>query len=152
MKTIYDILKEFRDEFFSEKYKGIRFERLMRAWLKTDPRYTGLFETVWLWEEFPFRDELGGTDTGIDLVARTYSGDYWAIQCKCYAEDTVIDKSSVDSFLATSSRTFNTIKQLLPIACGLQQPIIGVVMQKKLFRIRIPLYLASTYMTLTTLL
>ena len=69
MKTIYDILKEFRDESFSEKYKGIRFERLMRAWLKTDPRYTGLFETVWLWEEFPFRDELGGTDTGIDLVA-----------------------------------------------------------------------------------
>jgi len=107
MKTIYDILKEFRDEFFSEKYKGIRFERLMRAWLKTDPRYTGLFETVWLWGEFPFRDELGGIDTGIDLVARTYSGDYWAIQCKCYAEDTVIDKSSVDSFLATSSRTFN---------------------------------------------
>lgn len=107
MKTIYDILKEFRDESFSEKYKGIRFERLMRAWLKTDPRYTDLFETVWLWEEFPFRDELGGTDTGIDLVARTYSGDYWAIQCKCYAEDTVIDKSSVDSFLATSSRTFN---------------------------------------------
>lgn len=107
MKTIYDILKEFRNESFSEKYKGIRFERLMRAWLKTDPRYTGLFETVWLWEEFPFRNELGGTDTGIDLVARTYSGDYWAIQCKCYAEDTVIDKSSVDSFLATSSRTFN---------------------------------------------
>ena len=107
MKTIYDILKEFRDEFFSEKYKGIRFERLMRAWLKTDPRYTGLFETVWLWGEFPFRDELGGIDTGIDLVARTYSGDCWAIQCKCYAEDTVIDKSSVDSFLATSSRTFN---------------------------------------------
>ena len=107
MKTIYDILKEFRDESFSEKYKGIRFERLMRAWLKTDPRYTDLFETVWLWEEFPFRDELGRTDTGIDLVARTYSGDYWAIQCKCYAEDTVIGKSSVDSFLATSSRTFN---------------------------------------------
>lgn len=107
MKTIYDILKEFRDESFSEKYKGIRFERLMRAWLKTDPRYTDLFETVWLWEEFPFRDELGGTDTGIDLVARTYSGDYWAVQCKCYAEDMVIDKSSVDSFLATSSRTFN---------------------------------------------
>ena len=107
MKTIYDILKEFRDESFSEKYKGIRFERLMRAWLKTDPRYTDLFETVWLWEEFPFRDELGRTDTGIDLVARTYSGDYWTVQCKCYAEDTVIDKSSVDSFLATSSRTFN---------------------------------------------
>ena len=33
-------------------------------------------------------------------------GDYWAIQCKCYAEDATIDKPAVDSFLATSSRTF----------------------------------------------
>lgn len=39
-------------------------------------------------------------------MAKTHEGDYWAIQCKCYAEDTVIDKAAVDSFLATSSRTF----------------------------------------------
>lgn len=61
---------------------------------------------VWLWEEFPGRKDFGGTDTGIDLVAKTEMGDYWAIQCKCYAEDATIDKPAVDSFLATSSRTF----------------------------------------------
>lgn len=33
-------------------------------------------------------------------------GDYWAIQCKCYAENSVIDKPAVDSFLAISSRKF----------------------------------------------
>lgn len=106
MNTIYDILSHFRATSFTEKEKGTQFERLMRAWLKTDARYAHLFEHVWLWEEFPSRKDFGGQDTGIDLVAKTHEGDYWAIQCKCYAENTVIDKPAVDSFLATSSRTF----------------------------------------------
>ena len=100
-----EILHKFRTESFTEKEKGTKFERLMRSWLLTDPRYNEL-EKVWLWEEFPGRKDFGGTDTGIDLVAKTEMGDYWAIQCKCYAEDTAIDKPAVDSFLATSSRTF----------------------------------------------
>ena len=100
-----EILHKFRAESFTEKEKGTKFERLMRSWLLTDPRYNEL-EKVWLWEEFPGRKDFGGTDTGIDLVAKTEMGDYWAIQCKCYAADTVIDKPAVDSFLATSSRTF----------------------------------------------
>jgi len=77
----------------------------MKMWFLTDPRYSEL-EKVWLWEEFPARKDFGGKDLGIDLVARTEYGDYWAIQCKCYAEDTVIDKGAVDSFLANASRTF----------------------------------------------
>lgn len=100
-----EILHKFRTESFTEKEKGTRFERLMRSWLLTDPRYNEL-EKVWLWEDFPGRKDFGGSDTGIDLVARTELGDYWAIQCKCYAEDAVIDKPAVDSFLATSSRKF----------------------------------------------
>lgn len=106
MNSIKDILTHFRNKSFTEKNKGTQFEHLMRAWLRTDARYANLFETVWLWEEFPSRSDFGGKDTGIDLVAKTHTSDYWAIQCKCYAEDTVIDKPSVDSFLATSSRTF----------------------------------------------
>ena len=39
-------------------------------------------------------------------MARTETGDYWAIQCKCYAEDAQISKGAVDSFLANASRTF----------------------------------------------
>ena len=100
-----EILHKFRTESFTEKEKGTKFERLMRSWLLTDPRYNEL-EKVWLWEEFLGRKDFGGTDTGIDLVAKTEMGDYWAIQCKCYAEDATIDKPAVDSFLATSSRTF----------------------------------------------
>lgn len=100
-----EILHIFRTESFTEREKGTKFERLMRSWLLTDPRNNEL-EKVWLWEDFPGRKDFGGTDTGIDLVAKTEMGDYWAIQCKCYAEDAVIDKPAVDSFLATSSRTF----------------------------------------------
>lgn len=49
---------------------------------------------------------MGGNDTGIDLVALTHEGDYWAIQCKCYQESATIDKPAVDSFLSTSSKEF----------------------------------------------
>ena len=100
------ILEKFRKISFSERDKGDRFERLMQAYLKTDPKYAYLFKEVWLWNEFPQKDQLGGKDTGIDLVTLTHEGEYWAIQCKFYDEKTTIDKKSVDSFLSTSSREF----------------------------------------------
>lgn len=101
-----DVLNRFRKAAFSERDKGDRFERLMQAWLATDPQYAYRFRNIWLWNEFPARNDFGGKDTGIDLVALTNEGDYWAIQCKCYQEDSVIDKQEVDSFLSTSSREF----------------------------------------------
>lgn len=100
------ILDKYRKISFTEKDKGTRFERLMQAYLQTDPKYAYKFKHVWLWNDFPGRNDLGGTDTGIDLVALTHEDDYWAIQCKCFQETTVIDKGAVDSFLATSSRKF----------------------------------------------
>ena len=102
---INDILTEIRQKSLTEKEKGTDFERLMKLWFLTDPRYANL-QQVWLWEEFPARKDFGGKDLGIDLVARTETGDYWAIQCKCYAEDAQISKGAVDSFLANASRTF----------------------------------------------
>lgn len=100
------ILEKYRKISFSERDKGARFERLMQAYLLTDPQYAYRFKKVWLWDEFPGKNDLGGGDTGIDLVALTIDGDYWAIQCKCYQETSLIDKPAVDSFLSTSSRTF----------------------------------------------
>lgn len=104
--TFNTILTKYRKISFSEKDKGERFERLMKAYLLTDPKYAYKFKKVWLWAEFPGRKDLGGGDTGIDLVALTNEGDYWAIQCKCYQESSTIDKPAVDSFLSTSSRHF----------------------------------------------
>ena len=104
--TFQDILAKYRAVSFSERDKGDRFERLMQAFLQTVPWYAGTFRHVWLWREFPYKQNLGGKDTGIDLVAQTVEGDFWAIQCKCYAATAGIDKPAVDSFLATSSKQF----------------------------------------------
>lgn len=104
--TFNQLLDKYRKISFSERDKGERFERLMQAYLKTDPKYADRFKKVWMWNEFPYRKDLGGSDTGIDLVAQTVEGDYWAIQCKCYQESAVINKPEVDSFLSSSSRQF----------------------------------------------
>lgn len=106
MTNFTQILNKFRKESFSEREKGYKFEKLIKAWFKTDSRYSNKLSEVWLWEEFPAKKDFGGKDLGIDLVAKTDLGDYWAIQCKCYDEKAVINKEDVDSFLATSSRTF----------------------------------------------
>lgn len=104
--NIYDILAKIRQLSVTERQKGAVFEKLMQRWLKSDPRYCHILKDVWMWEEFPAKAEFGGKDTGIDLVARTEEGEYWAIQCKCYDENAIIDKPAVDSFLSTSSKTF----------------------------------------------
>jgi predicted helicase len=70
----------------------------MQAFLQTDPRYAYRFKKVWLWNEFHGKKDLGRTDTGIDLVKQTIEGDYWAIQCKCYAEGGTIDKPALMDF------------------------------------------------------
>lgn len=108
MSTFAQILNKFRQDAFSERDKGYRFERLMQAYLKTTTLYANLFEEVWLWTEFPFHDQFGGKDTGIDLVARTVEGEFWAIQCKCYAANAFINKPDVDTFLSTSGKRFET--------------------------------------------
>ena len=104
--NFYKVLEKYRKISFSERDKGDRFERLLKSYLQSDPKYSELFKKIWLWNEFPGRKDLGGVDSGIDLVALTYDGLFWAIQCKCYLETTPIDKPEVDSFLSTSSREF----------------------------------------------
>jgi len=106
MINFHSIIKDYRDKSFSERDKGDRFERLMQAYLQTDPIYSNRFSEVWLWNEFPFKKDFGGKDTGIDLIAKTINNEYWAIQCKCYKENTKITKSDVDTFLSTSSKVF----------------------------------------------
>jgi len=108
VKTFEELLQKYRDISFSERDKGYRFERLMQSFLKTYPLYEGKFTSIWLWNEFPSRADFGSgdKDLGVDLVARTKDGDYWAVQCKCYQEEAAIDKPKVDTFLSTSGRVF----------------------------------------------
>jgi len=104
--SFQNILTKYRKIAYSERDKGDRFERLMQLYLQTDPKYKYRFKHVWMWNEFPGKNDLGSSDTGIDLVALTVEGDYWAIQCKFYQEGATINKPAIDSFLSTSSRKF----------------------------------------------
>ncbi|MBR1742991.1 MAG: hypothetical protein IJ733_14205 [Lachnospiraceae bacterium] len=52
-----------------------------------------IFSDVWLWTNAPTND---GLDIGIDLVAKDTEDDsFWAIQCKCYDDDSTLSYSEV---------------------------------------------------------
>ena len=127
--TFEKILDKYRKISTSEVDKGTRFEVLMKNFLLTYQIYSGKFSEVWLWKDFPYRAEFGGKDLGIDIVAKTYSGEYWAVQCKCYAETTQINKPAVDSFWLLQAKLSTAIKNF-PIASGFLPPIIGTMRQK----------------------
>jgi predicted helicase len=104
--SIHDILRELRSVSYDERDKGDRFERLMQAYLTTEPQYAQLFDEVWMWTDYPQR----GTrrDTGIDLVARARdTGELTAIQCKFFDPSTTVTKPMLDSFLAASSKNLD---------------------------------------------
>ena len=76
---------------------GFEFEWLCKWLLETAPSYRGQFDQVWLWKDWP--DRWGGL-SGIDLVARTRTGELWAIQAKAYRSDRPINKPEIDKFLS----------------------------------------------------
>ena len=83
---------------------GNEFERLIKRYFRVDPLYKERFTDVWLWKEWAaLHTEFDGVDTGIDLVARETSGEYCAIQCKCYHTDRRVSKKDIDSFISASA-------------------------------------------------
>ena len=84
-----DIQNKWRG--FSEKQKGDLFEEFVKAYLQLDPEYASKLKHVWLGSEVPQATarklKLPATDQGIDIVAETHDGEFWAIQCK-YRQDT----------------------------------------------------------------
>ena len=100
-----DALARIRREASSEAEKGRWFEHLFMATVRDNPEFD--VAGIWPWRDWPDRERLtglDGRDQGIDLVARLADGTVVAIQCKCFAEDAVIGKSHIDSFLSESAR------------------------------------------------
>ena len=109
--SLQAVLAKYKEISSSKREKGDFFERLMKAYLLKAPKYSATIKEVWLWNDFPFKKDFGtGKDVGVDLVAKTYSGEYWAVQCKFYERTTRINKEDVDTFLATSGRQFHDEK------------------------------------------
>ncbi|MGD1714760.1 DEAD/DEAH box helicase family protein [Dapis sp. BLCC M172] len=111
--SIFEILEQYRKISRSERELGERFERLMLNYLKKDTTYQQYFSEVWLWMDFPKRGNM--PDTGIDLVGLVRdTGDYCAIQCKCYDLERTLEKSDIDSFFTASGT--NLLKKRMIIS------------------------------------
>jgi len=53
--TIYELLGGLRAASLDERDKGDKFERLIKAYLETDPQWTAKFSQVWPWTAWPGR-------------------------------------------------------------------------------------------------
>ena len=108
------VLSQLRESATSTYLIGNEFERLMKQYLSVDPLYKERFTDVYLWKEWAaLHTEYDATDIGIDLVARESNGEYCAIQCKCFAEDTRVTKPQIDSFVAASAAEMFTKRILV---------------------------------------
>ncbi|MFQ3228742.1 DEAD/DEAH box helicase [Reinekea sp.] len=108
MTALQQILDAYRTNSQTEREKGTYFEELIRTYFRHEATYADLYSDVWLfgdWAKAHPEFNISAKDTGIDLVALTRgSGEYHAIQCKCYAEDYRLQKRDIDSFFTASGQ------------------------------------------------
>ncbi|MCH4184780.1 MAG: DEAD/DEAH box helicase family protein [Eggerthellaceae bacterium] len=98
--TFEDVLEHIFSSSANTKQQGTQFENATVFFLKNDPLWQQRFDGVWLWNDAPTKT---GQDIGIDVVARdAIDGSYWAIQCKCYAEDSQLNYKEVSTFFSTA--------------------------------------------------
>jgi superfamily II DNA or RNA helicase len=97
----------------SEAEKGTAFERLVQLYLQTTPEYRTELQHVWLLREVPpdvrRRINLPVRDEGIDLIARTRRGEYWAIQVKFRSSDEPLNRKELGTFASLAFNTCNNI-------------------------------------------
>lgn len=104
MKTIHQVLDEYRHLAFDERHKGSLFEDLIEKWLRADSFYGSYFKSVSTFAQWAKENGKLGNDTGIDLVAIDQTNRTWAIQCKFYDENATIEKKDIDSFFTASGK------------------------------------------------
>lgn len=104
--SLESVLNEIEQKSFSLRDKGTKFEVLIKNWFLTTRLYCDNIDKIWLWDEFPYKDQFGGSDSGIDLVILTKESEFIAVQCKFYSSTASIDKADVDTFISTSAKIF----------------------------------------------
>ena len=98
--------------------KGKAFEELTKHYLEYNPVYHTKLKRVWLQNEIPptvlKKLNLPTNDQGIDLIAETIEGGYWAIQCKYLQdEDQTLSHRAISTFVSLSTGIANNITHCL---------------------------------------
>lgn len=103
--TVDEVFDRIVSESVNKKDQGTAWERAVQFYFKNDPLYEGRFDDVWMWADAPTNP--GKQDVGIDLVARDAdTGEYWAIQAKCYTEKTLSEKDVSTFFMQATDDTY----------------------------------------------
>ena len=109
-----EILKRIRAESRDESEKGRWFEQLFMRIALQQAEFE--IDDVWRWPDWPEREALtglDGRDIGIDLVARRTTGEWVAIQCKCYEEGHTLGKGEIDKFLGGSQQEIYQLRWIV---------------------------------------
>jgi predicted helicase len=104
MTRLQTLLDHYRSLSLTEREKGTYFELLVQCYLKHEPCYADLYRDVWMYAEWARAEGQNAHDVGIDLVARTHTGELHAVQCKLYAEKYSLQKGDIDSFFTASGK------------------------------------------------
>ena len=99
------VLDRIRAESRDESEKGRWFEQLFMRIALQQPEFE--IDAIWRWPDWPEREsltDLDGRDIGIDLVGRRITGEWVAIQCKCYDHAHILGKGEIDKFLGGSQQ------------------------------------------------
>lgn len=104
MTPLRNLLDGYRHAAATEREKGAYFEELILCYLRHEATYRDLYSDVWPYAQWADLQGLDKRDTGIDLVAKTGTGEFHAVQCKLYAEDHRLQKNEIDSFFTASGK------------------------------------------------
>src|SRR5271166_1184605 len=111
----------------SKRGKGAVFERLTQLYLQTVPEYQSELAHIWRLREVPPHVRkllaLPAPDEGIDLIARTRHGKYWAIQSKFRSQhDKPLTRRELGTFSSLAFNTCNNI-ELAVVAHTASKPV-----------------------------
>lgn len=115
--SVREVFDRIVAESVNKKDQGTAWERAVKFFLENDPLYADRFDGVWMWADAPTNN--GKQDVGIDLVARdAKTGEYWAIQAKCYT-DAALSEGSVATFFMQATEDVYTYRVLADTAVKL---------------------------------
>lgn len=88
--------------------KGKAFEELTKHYLEYNPVYKSKLKNVWLQSDITpsilKKLNLTSNDQGIDLIAETIEGNFWAIQCKYLQEEEQrLSHRAISTFVSLST-------------------------------------------------